>query len=236
MKSSYAKYLIKKTEDDYNRIATAFSNKRSYITPDLLEFKKYISSGDKVLDLGCGNGRLLDMLAGLEFDYLGVDMSANLLEIAKEKHRNNKFLKMDGKTIPAPDNYFDVVFCLAVLHHIPSFASRQEFLKEICRVLKPGGKLVLTVWNLRLKREARRTIFFNNIRRLLRISSFDSGDILYPFRDNSGKILANRYLHCFTETELKEAQKSAGFSVIESGFQSRGNKVRNENIYTIAKK
>ena len=234
MKNSYAKYLIKKTEDDYNRIATAFSNKRSYITPDLLEFKKYVASGDKVLDLGCGNGRLLDVLSDIEIDYLGVDLSANLLEIAQEKHKSNRFLKMDGEKIPARDESFDVIFCLAVLHHLPSSRERVQLLKEVRRVLKPGGKLILTVWNLRLKKEVRRTIFFNNIKRLLHLLAFDDGDILYPFRDGNSEVLAHRYLHCFTEKELVEEQKLAGLNVVESGFQSRGKKVRNENIYTVA--
>ena len=100
-----------------------------------------------MLDLACGNGRLCLLLKDLSISYLGVDYSEALLKQEKEKFPNLEFIPGEMTAIPAKDKQFDVVFCLASFHHLPDRKARLKTLHEIARVLKPGGRLIMTNWN-----------------------------------------------------------------------------------------
>ncbi len=95
--------------------------------------------GDRVLDLGCGAGRFL---AGLD-DAVGVELA----EQAAERARANvpgadvRLVEPDG-SLPLGHNEIDLVWCSEVLEHIPDVAYE---LLEIRRVLKPGGRVLITV-------------------------------------------------------------------------------------------
>lgn len=128
MEEKYAVQLLRKIKDDYDRIAEEFSQKRSYLSGDILELKKYAEEGDKILDLGCGNGRLFELFKGMKVSYVGADVSGNLLAAAKRKYPAADstgspladFQKIDFLSFPFPDGSFDKVYCLSVFHHIPS--------------------------------------------------------------------------------------------------------------------
>jgi ubiquinone/menaquinone biosynthesis C-methylase UbiE len=233
MKKNYAKSLLEKTRMDYNKIAGVFSKTRDYLPADISTLQKYAQPNDKILDLGCGNGRL-KKLFGKEINYYGVDFSEELIKIAKTKYPDGEFLVVDGLNLPFPDNFFDKIFCLAVLHHIPSFDIRLKFLKEARRVLKPGGLLILTVWNLWERKKTKPLLIKYTILKLIGKSKLDFKDIFYPWKDNTGKIVINRYFHIFTKKELENLIKRAGFIVKESGVLRRSKK--ESNIYIIAKK
>jgi len=202
MDEEYAKYLLDKTQQDYNRIASHFSKTRSYIWEELKYLTRFIFAGERVLDLGCGNGRLREVFKDMKIDYIGVDSSEKLIEIAKEKYPGARFLKANALTLPFPANYFDKVFSVAVFHHIPSEKFRLQFLKEAKRVLRPRGLLVLLVWNLWQKKFLRYHLKFLSLK-LIGKSKLDFKDIFYPWRNQKGKVLIQRYLHGFTKEELK---------------------------------
>jgi len=107
----------------------------------------YAKSGLKILDLGCGNGRLLNALKDKEVEYVGVDNSEKLLSEAQKNYPEykDKFWKADALNLPFAENEFDMIYSIAVLQHIPSKEYRMKFLKECLRTLKKDGKLVLTV-------------------------------------------------------------------------------------------
>jgi SAM-dependent methyltransferase len=98
-----------------------------------------IESGDRVLDLGCGAGRFLATLD----DAVGVEIA----EQAAERARTNvpgadvRLLEPDG-SLPLGHGEVDLVWCSEVLEHIPDVA---HALLEIRRVLKPGGRVLITV-------------------------------------------------------------------------------------------
>ena len=148
MDKKYAKYLLEKTRDDYNAIAEDFSSTRRFVWQGLEPLYHYASPRDKVLDLGCGNGRLLQIFKDIKINYTGVDNSEKLIEIAKKTYPSANFLVADALHLPFPSSYFDKVYSIAVLHHIPSKESRLKFLEEAKHVLRPGGLLILTVWDL----------------------------------------------------------------------------------------
>ncbi|WP_165778828.1 class I SAM-dependent methyltransferase [Leptospira perolatii] len=89
----------------------------------------------KILDFGCGE-RPYEFLLNVKSIGLDVEISG------REEVRKLPDIVYDGKTIPAKDGEFDAVICLEVLEHLPE---PSESLREIYRVLKPGGKFVCSV-------------------------------------------------------------------------------------------
>ncbi len=193
--------------------------------PDFLYFKPFIKKGDKILDLGCGNGRLFEIVNGAE--YIGVDISEKMIEIAKTRYPQAQFLVTSPLLLPFPDNTFDKVFCLSVLHHIPSEQLRRRFLGEIKRVLKPEGLLFLTVWNLWNKLSIKKLLLKYTILKLIGKSKLDFFDIFLPWKDSKGNIIIQRYLHVFTLNSLKNTLKEAGFKILEAEILKRSKKESN---------
>jgi ubiquinone/menaquinone biosynthesis C-methylase UbiE len=103
----------------------------------------------KVLDSGCGPGFVIIELAKKfpACEFVGIDLSDPLLEIAENNNQKKiltervKFLKADVQDIPFPDNYFDLVININMLHLV---AEPVIMLNEIDRVLKPDGFLFIT--------------------------------------------------------------------------------------------
>ena len=81
MDRKYAKYLLEKTTKDYNLIAKDYARTRAYIPKDIETLGEYTWEGERVLDLGCANGRLFEILNGKNVDYFGVDISEKLIEM-----------------------------------------------------------------------------------------------------------------------------------------------------------
>ncbi|MDD5445945.1 MAG: methyltransferase domain-containing protein [Candidatus Pacebacteria bacterium] len=228
MKEDYAKYIINKVREDYNFISDDFSRTREYLWEELKPLlDKYIKKGDKVLDLGCGNGRYYSYFQKKKTEYIGIDNSEKLIEIAKKKHLFADFRTGDALNIPFPDKHFDKVVSIAVFHHIPSKEFRLQFLKEVRRVLKDNGLVILTVWKFHRKEE-KKILLKYFLLKLIGMSKLDFKDILEPW----GK-KANRYYHSFSEKELSELAKEANFEVKETGQieNERGNR---KNIYLVA--
>lgn len=99
----------------------------------------------RVLDLGCGHGRMNRLLQVGE--YYGVDQSPGMIRRAEELNKgmgNAQFFRNDAKTLPFRDNFFDIVVCNTVVIHM----TKKNFLaygKEVYRVLKPRGKFIVNV-------------------------------------------------------------------------------------------
>lgn len=155
MNGEYAKFLMQKTRKDYNEIAEEFSATRKTMWPELADLDKYVKEGDRVLDIGCGNGKLLGYLADKKksFSYSGLDISEKLIKIAKDFYLeaelpSKEFKIFDGVNIPYPENSFDVVYCLATLPHLPGREMQIKFLENVRKTAKPGAQLIITCWNL----------------------------------------------------------------------------------------
>lgn len=98
----------------------------------------------KILDFGCGAGRLAGGFSGLCQRYYGVDASPSMLKLARkynEKFTNCEFLlNVENNLSIFGDNFFDLVYSNIVLQHIPTKDSRR-YISEFIRILKPGGYL-----------------------------------------------------------------------------------------------
>jgi len=210
MNSSYAKNLIEETKEYFNKNAESFSASREKNWPEIEELKKYIKKGEKVLDLGCGNGRLFKLFKGKNIKYIGVDFSEKMIQKAKEKHGDH-FQVADIFNLPFSDNYFYSIWSIAVFHHIPSKELQIKALQEIKRVLKKNGKIIMTCWHL----------------------------FKFPFRKNiiisSKKLKIQRYYHAFTKKELNKLFKKQGFEIKESKYLKRNGKKTNILVIAILK-
>jgi ubiquinone/menaquinone biosynthesis C-methylase UbiE len=229
MDLDFAKFILEKTKENYNLIAKEFAETRKEIWEELKFLFEDLKEGEKVLDLGCGNGRWYKIFKEKKVDYFGIDNSEKLIEIAKESFPEAKFFVGDAMNLPFQDNFFDKVYSIAVLHHIPSDVLRMKFLNEAKRVLKPQGKLVLTVWRFVQKDEIFRLVKYTLLK-ILGVSKLDFKDVFEPW----GKKVM-RYYHCFSKKELENLVKKSGFEILESGVvkNKRGNR---QNYYIISQK
>lgn len=237
MNQAKAQSLLEKTKRDYDLIADGFSATRARPLEQFgFLFDRYLKKGDKVLDLGCGNGRYVAEFLARKTRYIGQDFSKELIGIAKNKFPEEQFIVGEATDLPYPASDFDKIFCLAVLHHLPSKKLRKIFFSEAARVLKKEGIIAVTVWDLRLMK----ILASKNWKRLAGLiksqiavaaglSPLDFGDFFIPWR---GSLL--RYVHAFSLKELRELAESAGLEIVEAGITGR--KSREGNLYIVAKK
>ena len=85
MNSKLAKRILKKVESDYNVIAKEWNEKRPFLILGKERVRQYVKNHQKILDAGCGNAVLYDVLADRSIDYVGLDVSAKLLKIAQKR-------------------------------------------------------------------------------------------------------------------------------------------------------
>jgi len=104
-----------------------------------------VNAGDRVLDAGCGTGRLIPYLkksAGSSGRVVEMDFAKKMLDMAKGKYRHSEifFVQSDARLMPFKENSFDVVICFALLPHVPD---KQMTLREFKRILKPNKSLIV---------------------------------------------------------------------------------------------
>jgi ubiquinone/menaquinone biosynthesis C-methylase UbiE len=231
MEKEYAKYLLEKTQKDYNLIAPDYTRTRAFLPEDLKELAKYATVNERVLDSGCGSGRLFELLS--HTNYYGVDFSEKLIEIAKEKYKEGKFFVANALNLPFPENFFDKVYSISVLHHIPSEEFRLQYLKEIKRVLKKDGLLILRVWDFWKRIEGWRLFLKYTFLKIIGKSKLDFFDVFFPWKDSKGNVLIERYFHCFTKKSIINLVKKSNLKLEKIWRQGKGKRA---NLYLIARK
>lgn len=232
MDKQQAETILKQVKDSYEIIADHFSQTRYRDWPEFAVFKKYIKSGDKVLDAGCGNGRLFDYLKELEVEYQGVDISPKLIDKAKSKYPEAKFEVADILSLPFADQQFAVLLSIATLHHVPSTEYQKQVIKDFNRVLQPGGYLMITVWNL-AQEEMNKALSKLPVGDIIKKENGQIKDVLRPWKNPQGQILAKRYLHGFSQSELEQLVSSQGFKLIESFYLKKGRKTEVKQGYNL---
>lgn len=235
MDQKTANKILLETESGYDSIAEKFSQTRKHFWRGLEFLKDYTGAGDKVLDFGCGNGRLLELIGEKEnFQYWGVDVSEKLIEIAKKTYGENNQIHFSKiypvksseagppaaefnrvnpiqTTLPFEDNFFNTCYSIAVFHHFPSRKYREQWAREMHRLTASGGHVVITVWYL-WQRKYLVNILKNWRSKLLGKSSLDFNDCMISFTDNSGRKF-QRFHRAFTKKELEKLFANAGFQI-----------------------
>ncbi|MEO9872879.1 class I SAM-dependent methyltransferase [Ekhidna sp.] len=118
----------------HQRLLSAYHHAKKFIKGDLLE-------------LGCGEGRGVELLATLADSYIGIDKIEAVVEKLQKKHNDFKFMSGVFPPFPFEDNSFDTIITFQVIEHVKE---DQNFIKEIHRVLKPGGQALITTPNIKM--------------------------------------------------------------------------------------
>jgi alkylated DNA repair protein alkB family protein 8 len=229
----------------YEAIAPHFSATRFAIWPKVKAFIDSFPPGSILADVGCGNGKYFGVRR--DIFVIGSDRSPGLAGVASQRlsvksvkggsSSEQKAARLgdmradvfaaDGMHLPFKDVSCDGVLCIAVLHHISSVQRRVQFLEELRRILKPGGRAVITVWVSEQSDQRK----FAKWKRLdnnssngdtCSISSSSSTDYFVPwniplYRAEAAAVAAagtvdrqkntvvfQRYYHLFNEGELEE--------------------------------
>ena len=103
--------------------------------------KYQAGQGAKILDFGCGSGFLVGELQKRGYDAFGTDVSKEAVEFGRSNNINNLSVQ-DSHVLNFPDNSFDLVVALDVIEHIKDDGGA---MRELERVLKPGGTVIITV-------------------------------------------------------------------------------------------
>ncbi|GFT36895.1 probable tRNA methyltransferase 9B [Nephila pilipes] len=148
--------------DVYDQIAPHFTDTRYRPWPRVKQFLLELEPGSLVADVGCGNGKYLDINADLM--KIGTDRCAALTAAARAK--NFEVLTSDNLHMPFRDETFDAVLSIAVIHHFATTDRRVAAIKELTRVLRIGGKVLITVWAMEQRHR-----------------KFDSQDVLVPWHE-----------------------------------------------------
>ncbi|HEX9503809.1 MAG TPA: class I SAM-dependent methyltransferase [Patescibacteria group bacterium] len=138
-------------KDTYNKIAKDWNKDHKIDTwwnVGTVKFTSYLKKGDSILDVGCAGGMKSEFLANQGFAITGIDLSDEMIKIAKDRMPNGEFYVKDITQPLGLDNQFDGVFAQAVLLHI-SKKDIRKVLKNLLNVLKTGGHLYIAVKQLR---------------------------------------------------------------------------------------
>jgi len=130
----------------YDKIATWWTEEMKDSDYGISYIKKAISftnKNAKVLDIGCGsNGRIIDEALKNNFEILGIDVSAEMIRIVKEKYPNVMFIKADFNEWTT-SKYFDLIIAWDSVFHLPKHLQKDMTIK-MCNLLTKNGVLLFT--------------------------------------------------------------------------------------------
>jgi len=235
MKEKLSSKIRKSVRDTYDSIASEFDQTRQYKWHEFDYFAKLVNKNSKVLDLGCGNGRLYDVLKEKKVDYTGVDQSSGMIEKARENHPGVSFEVGDMADLNFPDQSFDVLFSVASFHHLPGRPLRKQSAAEMRRLLKKNGILILTVWNL-FQWKYFSSFLLSFASSVIHLGTKTSWNDLWIKWGHSGH---KRYYHAFLPAELRRLFDRRHWKIEEMYFTKKGTRVnflRSFNICLIARK
>lgn len=219
MQSSRIREKVKK---DYDFIAREFDASRHSPWADFKYFDPFYRENARVLDLGCGNGRLLKSVKDFK-SYLAVDQSKELLKFVP-KLKGVEVLEDDIFDLKKLKGSYDFIFAIASFHHLPR-EDQLLALKRWYELLEPGGYLFMTNWNLHQ---------FRYLTLLLKSVFWGFRNVRVPWKKK-----VQRFYFAFTKRRLRRLLEEAGFKVLENKYVKKGEASGlffAHNIVTIARK
>jgi SAM-dependent methyltransferase len=225
----------------YAAFAASFSETRSESAQELQVILPYIADGARVLDIGCGNGRVAALLGRQRrgVTYIGVDASEEMISSARHRAQGAEFLVAD---ITRPDwadclsgqagsqpgqRAFDCVLMLAVLHHIPGGDVRARLMRQVRELLAPQGRLVVSTWQFMDNERMRKKIVpWSTVG--IDERELEPGDVLLDWKRGGTSL---RYCHWIGEDELLTLAAQAALNVVETW--RAGGREGNLSLYAV---
>jgi len=190
-------------EKQYDQYWRAISSDKEEMPPDILASDLYGAvdsalrkGGNKLLDVGCGNGVLVEIVKDKFANLYGCDISKTAANEAKKRGMDALCVDFNNGYLPYADASIDNISCIEVIEHV---IDPQEILKEMYRILLPGGKLVLTTPNIR---------YFRNLACL----TFKG---IFPHTTASSFVWGGGHFHYFTRKDLVLLLSRVGFKKIK---------------------
>jgi len=223
-----AEQLLALNHKFYAAFAQPFAASRPVSDPALTVILPHIPQRARVLDVGCGNGRLALLLDQERpgASYLGVDAVPELIEVARPQADQLTAISAEFRVadVTRPkwnemlgDRCFDCILCLAVLHHIPGFDLRAQVLRDLAVLLEPAGQLIISTWQfLESKRMQRKIVDWAEAG--IAEEELEPGDYLLDWK-REGRGL--RYCHLVDKVEVQRLAAASGFHVRET-FRAGG--------------
>jgi tRNA (uracil-5-)-methyltransferase TRM9 len=249
MDSSTITRLNQINREFYRVTADEFDQTRGEAWPGWERLRPYLHTPISVLDVGCGNGRFGLFLAktlslptspplhrmergsGGEVIYHGLDSNPALLEHARESLQSLSGLTVnleerDMVENPPDTGAYDLVVLFGVIHHIPGYTERQNFVRQLATRVKPGGLFAFACWH-----------FYEYERFRQRITPWpedievEKGDYLLDWRRGR---TALRYCHYVDDAEHAELTTATGMDEILT-YRADG-QTGDANRYSILRK
>ncbi|KAI9102657.1 S-adenosyl-L-methionine-dependent methyltransferase [Phlyctochytrium arcticum] len=223
----------------YNHIAPHFSATRYKPWPVVDQFLKSRDPGSIGADVGCGNGKYLGVNPSCFT--LGSDRSDQLIHICHT--RGFEAMVADNLLLPYRTSCFDFVISIAVIHHMSSPERRRAAIRELLRVTKPGGQVLIFVWAF--EQEGKHKYDKQDVFVPWKMSkkvytqpppssspSTAPSDIKddTPTSQEGEAVVYQRYYHMFTSKELDGLVLDTGLATIEDAGYDR------DNWYVIARR
>lgn len=201
---------------NYDQFAATFSESRNHMKWEEIEYfvEKYSEYIDekKIIDIGCGNGRLLDHFIKshyiFDIDYFWIDSSKWMVEEAKKKFRSDDFLVCDMLDLDRlPIKNFESVFFIASFHHLLTIEERIKVLEDLKKIVLPWSYIFMTNWALESE--------FN--KQKYRLSAIENSQNEFWGKDFNIKIWEfERFYHCFSLQELEYLFEKTWYEIIEN--------------------
>jgi len=188
-------------ENVFDKIAPGWYNfrHRTIFGFELAEMAKRWKGG-RLLNIGCAHGPDFPPFAQ-GFELHGIDSSSEMLNLAVKYSKKFNFsanlARADAWRLPFAGDTFDFAISVAAYHHLRNNGDRKLALEELKRVLKPGGKAFITVWN-----------------RWQRRFWFSGKETAVPWKQKGATLY--RYYYLFSYPEFEKLAKQAGFIILRS--------------------
>ena len=218
-------------QDSYDKIAKYFSVTRVFTWKWTDNFITSLSQSSScqssscqssfVLDIGSGSGRNMNYHGHTMF---GIDLS---LEQLKQCSNSKSIIQANMINIPFKNFTFDAIISIASFHHLSTIPERHQCLKEMKRVLKPGGKILLSVWSINQPNKTKRkfdkygdTIVNWNTNKKSTNKSTEKDSDSSPDLSN---LIIPRYYYIFKLNEIEDLLKQ--YFTIEKYYWDCGNEI-----------
>ncbi len=242
MQPEMVQKLLRLNQDFYATYAQSFAATRHSVQPGVQRLLAQILQAELVLDLGCGNGNLAELLksAGFQGSYFGVDENAYFLEQAEAatqdaacgsySFRQGSLANFDCLDLV---DEADAICSFATLHHLPGNDVHQQIFSSISSKLSPNGRFFLSCWQvLGNERLEKHLVQWKPIG--IQDDLLGETDLLMDWRADPGKPAKLRYVHHFYPSELRALGESQGL-VLQDEFFSDG-KEGNLGLYQVWQK